>query len=82
MEALAHLCENFEEIYEFENDFANNSIYDVIDDMALESEETLSIGYWQRTAINASKYFIPVLTEEGKCFAFNSLNSDDIYTDE
>lgn len=37
---------------------------------------------WKGKVFNCSKHFSPVFTRDGLCFAFNSLNSRDLYTDE
>lgn len=37
---------------------------------------------WLKYNINCARIFTPLLTEEGLCFAFNTLNSSDLYTEE
>lgn len=87
MDALTQICDNLPESFDVENrndlqHFINESIYDVIRDMAPNFEETVQICWWQSKIENCSKFVFPVMTEEGICFTFNSLNSREIYTDQ
>lgn len=82
MEAMMHICRfYFGDNMHFENEFANESIYDIISTMALTMNDTLFNCVWKSKVESCSQFFSPVLTEDGLCFTFNALNSRDIYTD-
>lgn len=86
MEALIHLC-HFEHHKafvgeHFGNRFVNDSIYQLIQEMAPTCNETLSYCKWQETKYPCMELFKPVFTEKGICFAFNALNSRDTFSKE
>lgn len=64
------------------------SIYDAIIDIASDLDSTITDFRWLRvpyaydTRYDFPNFFVPVMTEYGLCFAFNSINSHEIYTDE
>lgn len=64
------------------SEFADEWIYDVMTDIAPTFRDTVEFCVWRLKTINCSDYFVPMLTEIGHCFAFNALNSHEIYTDE
>lgn len=61
--------------------FVNSSVFDLIEEMAPYLNDTVIECKWPYDGDTCSEIFVPVLTEEGLCFAFNILNSGDIYTD-
>lgn len=83
MEAVSHICQfYFEDGFTFGSKLANLSIYGTILDLAPSFNETMFRCAWQYKNLSCSKLFVPILTEEGLCFAFNALNSREMYTEE
>lgn len=83
MEALIHICQyDFVDFFNFTNKFTNESIFNVIEDIAPSFEDTMFDCQWQYESNECSEFFAPILTGEGFCFAFNSLNSHEIYTEQ
>lgn len=83
MEALTHICRFSPNLYNhLENSFVNDSIYHLIEDMAPSLNETLTYCAWKDVEYPCSELFKPVFTEQGLCFAFNALNSNEIFTNE
>ncbi|XP_031639513.1 pickpocket protein 28-like [Contarinia nasturtii] len=70
------------ELNEKMDKFTDDSIYNLIEEMAPNLTYTMHECRWQQKKINCVEYFIPMVTGAGLCFAFNALNSRDIYTDE
>ncbi|XP_031621834.1 uncharacterized protein LOC116339891 [Contarinia nasturtii] len=81
LEALAHLCPRIL-FHGSENYFSNESIYDVIEDLAPNLDYSLRKCQWQSKDIRCSDYIVPMMTNNGLCFAFNALSSQDMYTDQ
>lgn len=67
---------------EFKDNFTSESIYNIIEDMAPDFDTIMKECWWQQKKINCSEYISTVFTQEGLCFAFNALNSYDLFTDE
>lgn len=86
MEALIHLCQlNENKVIvcdHFGNQFMNDSIYQLIHEMAPTCNETLSYCKWQERKYPCMELFKPVFTEKGICFAFNALNSRDTFSEQ
>lgn len=82
-EALIHICQfQFPNDFTFGPKFVNESIYEVIKDIAPNLNDTLIECMWQYEYRHCSEFFAPVLTEVGACFTFNALNTHEIYTDQ
>lgn len=64
-------------MFDYDEEFANTSIYDELKEMAPTLEDTVP---WSIFTGGTSEY-VSIVTEEGLCFSFNALNSNDIYTD-
>lgn len=62
--------------------FTNDSIYDIIKDLAPTLNDTMSDCKWKSGKSPCSQLFAPIFTEIGLCFAFNILNSHEIYKKE
>lgn len=81
MEALAQICRFYQPVYgHLKEFFLNESIYQIIRDMAPTCNDTLSYCRWQNRIRPCQELFEPVFTERGLCFAFNALNSHETYT--
>lgn len=61
-------------------DFANETIYEIIRDLAPYMIYLKSNCSWMNDEKPCSQYLRMTLTAEGLCYSFNMLNSDEIYT--
>lgn len=83
MEALSHICEfNFPASIRWGRNFTNASIYHTLEDIAPSLNYSMFRCLWLNQNAPCSKYFAPVLSENGLCFSFNTLNSHEVFTDE
>lgn len=83
LNTLSHLCTRLPDLIEYKENFSNDSIYATIQEIALPvSNSTWSCKWQEEILVDCSAYYVPILTEEGVCFSFNSLNSKEIYTNE
>ena len=77
MEAVALICEfNTKK----KSNSTGDSIYDTIQEIAPDLGDIMTWCMWKGDLCIFS--LNTVLTAEGNCFAFNSLNPSEIYTDE
>lgn len=65
--------------FDFGNSFTDASVVQTLKDMSINLHEFMDECIWQKCR-NCSNFFQPILTEDGFCFTFNSLNSQDIYS--
>lgn len=86
MRALSHICPfpEYKNVlsFNFGDEFTNESIYSVIQDIALSLNDTIEECTWKNKPTDCSKLFAPVMTDEGLCFAYNALNSRELYTEQ
>lgn len=83
MQALSHMCDfNFPSGIRFGGKFTNDSIYDVLKDIAPRFSETMYRCEWQNEHLPCDQIFSPMLTGAGICFAFNALNTQDVFTEQ
>lgn len=87
MEALTQMCDFLPDLFDVYNRddleplITTDELYDLIYDMAPTFEDTIKICWWLGKLVNCSDIVFPVMTEEGICFTYNSLNSYEIYSD-
>ena len=79
---LVHVCDELKYYIPYGNDFADEDIFNDIQDFAPDVKDITLSCSWKGAIINCSEYLKPVMTHFGVCFAFNGLNSRDIYTNE
>lgn len=82
LKALAHICESLKNVLKFEDNFTGEWIYDVITQMAPSLRNIFAACIWQGVNYPCWELFVPILTDKGLCFTFNSINSREIYTEE
>lgn len=80
--AIGHLCPFYsKDLFEYNDTYSNESIYQVIRGMALQLPDTMFKCMWEYKHEICSHIFVPILTDLGLCFAYNSLNDLEIYTE-
>lgn len=82
IKALMHICPVLSHHIPFNDSVANESIYNIIQDIAPKVLESTYKCTWKRYEFICFELIKPTLTEDGVCFTFNALNSHEIYTDE
>lgn len=84
LEVLLQICDlqAFTEFHYSGENMTNASIVRTLYDMSIKIEDSMLDCKWRSKKTSCESLFRPILTEEGFCFTFNSLNSRDIYTEE
>lgn len=81
MEAFVQTCQfHPQDAIHFGRTYINESIYNILIDQAPSFNDTFDYCEWMNEVRPCSQLFSPVLTSEGLCFSFNTLNSREIYT--
>lgn len=82
LEALIQICDSFT-FTEFNlgETISDASIVETLFNMSIKIEDSMHYCEWRSDDIDCRNLFRPILTEDGFCFTFNSLNSRDIYTE-
>lgn len=83
MKALIHICHfDFKDDIRFHEEFTNSSIFETMQDIMPAFNETITKCKWRREKRACDELLSPIITGAGLCYAFNSLNSHDVYTNE
>lgn len=64
------------------NNISTTDILNTLREMSLTLNDTIFNCSWLYNSDDCEDDFKAILTEEGICFTFNALNSQDVYTDE
>lgn len=81
LEAFDHICADKTASPYQKHNFTSESIYDVIEGMAISLDDNVHKCWFHGKQIDCTKHLVPIFTEGGLCFTFNALNSHDIYSD-
>lgn len=80
MEALAHDCKNyFFTSDDFNSGLKSHEIWSVLNEINVPMNEVIQNCKWRGE--NCKKYFVPMVTFEGFCYTFNTLNSSEMFKD-
>lgn len=81
MKAAFQICDlHLVDSFKLEQNYTDDTIFNIIEDIALPLNSTISTCKWRNQKYNCAELYRPVMTEEGLCYTFNALNSKDIYT--
>lgn len=85
MRVAAQTCDEWlgsEMRHHFNDTFADNSILSTISKISPTFDDTLVYCKLFNWFFDCSEIVFPIYTSEGLCFTFNSMNINDILTDE
>lgn len=86
MLAAAHLCDPYATdddkffVMDFAVNFTVNSIHDILRNISITKKETITACRMIPYSKNCLHSFKTIVTEDGVCYTFNAVNSDQIYT--
>lgn len=83
--ALAHICDTdlITKIrLELGKEVANARLIEDLNHISIKLNDSIIDCNWRKNNKSCSDMFRPILTEDGVCFTFNSLNSQEIYSKE
>lgn len=79
LEALSHVCDpHLFSSHNLSNDAPKNSIVTILKEVAIPLEEVFLVCKWRNKLINCFDIFKELVTEEGVCYTFNSLDVSQI----
>lgn len=73
---------SYEEFGDLGENFTDVSVLDTITNMSIPMDEVITNCNFRNSQLLCEENFRTIFTKEGICFTFNSLNSEDIYTNE
>lgn len=82
LNGVVNVCPLLPNLVSFKDRFENESIYDTIQDVAPQFEDIFNECFFDDRNYPCSQKMKPILTDDGLCFAFNALNSHEMYTNE
>lgn len=68
--------------HHFSDEYLDDEIVQEMLKMAPKIEDTMIFCRFRDKLMNCSELFIPTLTEDGVCYAFNLLNNQDMVSNE
>lgn len=82
MEAISHLCEpHLMESFQLGKNNTDERIFKIINELAPSFTDIMFFCKYRNKFNLCQNYFKSILTDEGVCFTFNALNSEEVYTD-
>lgn len=80
--SLVQICDSYTFVgFHLGGNISDASIIDTLYELAIKIDQSMLVCKWRSEHTSCGELFRPILTEDGFCFTFNSLNSRDIYTD-
>lgn len=85
MKVASQLCEELtsRDIFSlFSDNYTDTTIRSTINRLAPTFNDTLEYCEFSDDKTGCSKFFYPIITEDGLCYTFNSWNENDMISDE